>query len=380
MIPHKIKRLEDGGEYWLHISFTLRERTLWAQAGHEVAWADLPFPLPLPESGSASASAYPVVRVQTMDALEMQENGRFISVTGEHFTLSFDKLNGGIAAWSYRGEPLLTAGPQINLWRAPADNDVHLAKRWREAGYHELEAFVRDIAVRSAAGGKAVQIKANGILGVKGTRPLFEAAQLYTIYGSGDVTIETSLIPAKEGLPPLPRVGLRLRVPERFERFSWFGRGPHECYADRKESGKLGLYEGTAAEQFVPYIKPQENGSKADVRLAATSDPNGTGLIISGIGSPLGQVGVQQYSAQALSRAKHLSDLSPLGEYEVSVDMRQSGIGNHSCGYAPTLPAYLIAPEPTVFAVRLKPYAAGECGSILESRLLPEPIPWHHSD
>ncbi|MNR20515.1 Evolved beta-galactosidase subunit alpha [compost metagenome] len=145
-------------------------------------------------------------------------------------------------------------------------------------------------------------------------------------------------------------------MPNRFDRFSWFGRGPHECYADRKESGKLGVYEGTVDEQFVPYIKPQESGSKADVRWATIADVDGVGLLIAGVGMPLGQVGVSRYSTKDLSEAKHHTDLIQLGDVEINADRKQSGIGNHSCGYAPTLPSYLLAPELTEFTVRLKPY------------------------
>lgn len=428
-IPYRAKPGGDGGEYWLHLSFTLREGTLWAPAGHEVAWADIPLAadrerapsaesgpgearlgrqmacevrLPVngpeslapPESRPAPAAGdtfpalahtdadtpgkphratpQPIVRADDLPPLTARENGRYLNVTGERFTMTFDLLHGTIASWNHDGVPLLTRGPSINLWRAPVDNDVRLAKQWREAGYEELGCFVRDAAAHTIAGGGAVRIRTEGVLGVKGLRPLFAWTQQHAIYGSGDVRIDTSLRPLKEELPPLPRLGLRFRVPERFGRFAWFGRGPHECYADRKESGKLGIYAGTVDEQFVPYIKPQENGSKADVRWAALTDAGGeTGLLVASVESPFGQVGALRYSIEELGRAKHLSDLVPLADIEVCVDMRQSGLGNHSCGYAPPLPPYLIAPEPVRFAVVLKPFGGERFDPMKESRLLP---------
>ncbi|WJH37469.1 hypothetical protein N6H14_23785 [Paenibacillus sp. CC-CFT747] len=174
-------------------------------------------------------------------------------------------------SWEHGGVAMLAQGhgPQVNLWRAPVDNDVHLAKQWREAGYHELLTDARSVQVERASDGKSVYIRAELTLGVRGSRSLFAVTQHYTIFGNGELRIETRLEPTKEGLPPLPRIGLRFRIPRELESMAWFGRGPHECYADRKDSGKLGLYEGPSAEQFVPYIKPQENGSKADVRWAA---------------------------------------------------------------------------------------------------------------
>ncbi|MGG4032930.1 glycoside hydrolase family 2 TIM barrel-domain containing protein [Paenibacillus cisolokensis] len=368
-VPYRTRAAEPGAEYWLHISFTLREPAIWAPAGHEVAWTDIPLP--------NAAPPLPAVRVGTMPILGLKEDGRAIGIAGDRFALTFDKMAGEIAAWTFDGEPLLAAGPRIHLWRAPVDNDVRMAKRWREAGYPELQPYVRSVRTYSACEGKAVRIRSEGVLGVKGVPPLFAFAQAYTVYGSGDVAIETRLRPARDGLPPLPRAGLRFRMPERFGRFSWFGRGPHECYADRKESGKLGLYEGAVAEQFVPYIKPQENGSKADVRWAVLSAPDDVGLFIAGAAAPLGQVGALPYTAEALGAAKHLEELAPAGFVEVSVDMKQSGLGNHSCGYAPTLDRYLLPPEPIRFAVRLKPFNLKENRPAEWSRLVPEPVDRH---
>ncbi|MEV5027823.1 glycoside hydrolase family 2 TIM barrel-domain containing protein [Paenibacillus sp. LPE1-1-1.1] len=367
-VPYQTKPEPGYGEYWLHLSCSLREQTGWAPAGHEVAWADIPIQ-------SSAASLQPLSPAM-MSAVALEEGSRFVKVTGARFVLMFDKVSGVMDHWEHDGISLLESGPRIQLWRAPVDNDIHLVKRWREAGYHELEAHVRSTEVRHAAGGRAVQVRTETILGVNGLRPVFGAVQLYTVYGSGDVTVESVIEPLKEGLPPLPRVGLRFVMPSQFGNMSWFGLGPHECYADRKESGKLGLYEGTIDEQFVPYIKPQENGSKADVRWASIAAANGAGLLVSGTGAPLGQVGARLYSTEALSAARHHSDLELLGATEVNVDWRQSGLGNHSCGYAPTLPDYLIPAEPVSFSIRLIPIAAGTDRGESASLRLPQRIEW----
>ncbi len=352
-IPYQTRPSDGCGEYWLHISFVLRDSTVWAQAGHEVAWADVPL-------NHSACSEFTASNTYVPAEVSSTENGRIIRVDGESFTLTLDKRIGEVTAWDYKGVSLLTQGPRVNLWRAPIDNDVHLAKQWRDAGYHELDAYVRRVESWPLEDDSAVQIKTESVLGVKGSRPLFHVEQLYTIYSNGEVLLVNRLEPLKEGLPPLPRAGIRLTMPNRFDRFSWFGRGPHECYADRKDSGKLGVYEGTVDEQFVPYIKPQESGSKADVRWAAVTDVDGVGLLIAGAGMPLGQVGANRYGTKALSEAKHHFDLIDIGEVEINADWRQSGIGNHSCGYAPTLPSYLLASESTEFTVRLKPFSGDE--------------------
>jgi beta-galactosidase len=380
-----------GGEYWLHVSFVLRERAAWAEAGHEVAWADVPLTrsgsteaMHLPEAAAVMAAvaareeaANAVVAKpenglsltenglsstetglsRTENELSLTENDAALSVTGDGFAVVFDKLAGEIVAWECRGTSLLAKGPAIHLWRAPVDNDVHLAKRWREAGYHELTAYVRRVDSEIAEGGSGVRIEVESMLGVKGARMLFRTEQLYTIGGNGDVRLENRIIPLKEDLPPLPRAGMRFAMAKSFDRFAWFGRGPHECYPDRKASGKLGVYEGKVSEQFVPYIKPQESGSKADVRWATIAEAGGAGLLVAGAAEGmLGQLGVNRYGTKALGETSHHADLVPSDEIEVLADWRQSGLGNHSCGYAPTLPSYLISAESMTYTVRLKPF------------------------
>ncbi|GBF75604.1 beta-galactosidase [Paenibacillus sp. 598K] len=377
VIPYSICA-EAVGETWLHVSFVLRESTVWAEAGHEVAWADVPLPhLSQPATGQRAgatggatteagttenvAGTYEIassaILVGGDNGVSATEEARRIVVSGDGFSLTFDKQLGELSSWEHQGVTLFGQGPRIELWRAPVDNDVHLAKQWREAGYHELESNVRSVEWHRLQEQAAVRIETRSVLGSRGSRPIFLAMQRYTIGSQGDILLESRLEPLKEGLPPLPRFGIRWTMPERFEQFAWFGLGPHECYADRRSSGKLGVYESGIDEAFVPYIKPQESGSKAEVRWATLSDFDGAGLRITGAGAgaPLGQVGVNRYGTRALSAATHHEELLPQGEVEVHADWRQSGLGNHSCGYAPTLPAYLIAPEAMEFTVHLVP-------------------------
>ena len=109
-------------------------------------------------------------------------------------------------------------------------------------------------------------------------------------------------------LPLLPRVGVILSMPEGFENFSWLGRGPEESYADRKAGVVVGLYNGTVDEQYVPYIMPQENGNKTDVRWAAVTNQNGIGLLVAA--NPLMETGVSHFTAHDLFTAYHTNELT----------------------------------------------------------------------
>ncbi|NOV00248.1 DUF4981 domain-containing protein [Paenibacillus sp. LMG 31457] len=341
MDSHKLKLV---GEYWLHLRFVLRDTVLWANEGHEVAWADIPVTVVTEELAASPTS-------QKASPLTIEENGRHITLTGDDFCMQFDKDQGAMTTWKYKGVALLTAGPKLNLWRAPVDNDVHLAKEWVKAGYNRLATDVREAKVeRTEAGG--CRITMTSIVGARGEKIAFESSLVYAIAASGEVTLQVVLEP-REKLPPLPRFGVELVMPADFNRLAWFGRGPHECYADRKESGKLGIYSGSVQDQFVPYIKPQENGNKSDVRWSSLMNQQGIGLLFTG--QPIFDTSVHHYTTEDLTTAKHVHQLTKVDQTIVKIDARQSGLGNHSCGYAPTLQAYLLEAKPMHFTISLKP-------------------------
>jgi beta-galactosidase len=357
-VPLRAASLAADGEYWLHVRFVLAEHTAWAERGHEVAWADLPI-------GTRRAEAPVLPTVLHMMPLLLSESARLLTAEGHDFALVFDKLTGTAVSWTFRNVELLASGPKLNFWRAPIDNDVHLAKAWRKAGYDRLGVWPKSFSAEPF-GGDAVRIVTEAAVGARGEPVTFRSRTVYTLYGSGDLLIEASVEP-REGLPPLPRFGLELAMPGTFDRFSWFGRGPHECYADRKMSGKLGVYGGTVQEQFVPYVKPQENGNKADVRWSAVTDARGIGLLFTAVDAFF-NTSVHHYSTEDLTKAKHVHELTRLNRTFVKLDLAQSGIGNHSCGYAPTLDPYLIRPRPMTFKIRLTPFSMNESPPMRMSR------------
>jgi beta-galactosidase len=154
-------------------------------------------------------------------------------------------------------------------------------------------------------------------------------------------------------LPLLPRMGVILAMPVGFEQFTWLGRGPEESYADRKAGVAVGLYSGTVDEQFVPYIMPQENGNKTDMRWSAVANEDGFGLLA--VGGSLMETGVGHFTANDLYAANHTNELTPRDETYWTLDLAQCGLGGASCGPM-TLPQYLIEPGNFKFSVLLRPF------------------------
>jgi beta-galactosidase/beta-glucuronidase len=336
---------EAGSECFFEIHFALAERTAWAPRGFELAWEQLPLPVPVIRRTAPAIETLPDLKVE-------QTNGE-LAVIGADFRLVFDPRRGEMIAWQFQGVDLLARGPRINLWRAPTDNDIHIKRDWRAAGLDRLVLRVDTVELEQAVP-QVVTLVVGAVLGAKGLPPAFAVRQKYTVDGSGEVLLEAEMEPASLQTV-LPRVGWQLALPDRFDRFTWFGRGPHESYPDRKESAAVGLYSGTVAEQFVPYIYPQENGNKTETRWAAVTDASGLGLLVEAM--PLLNVSVSHYPTEMLTQAKHTYELKPVAETILNLDHRQAGLGSNSCGPGP-LPQYLIEPQAMNFSARLKPVQA----------------------
>ncbi|MBN1246341.1 MAG: DUF4981 domain-containing protein, partial [Anaerolineae bacterium] len=182
----------------------------------------------------------------------------------------------------------------------------------------------------------------------------FECEIVTTVYGSGDVTVDAHIVPASEGLPFLPRVGMQMTMPGGFETFTWYGRGPHESYVDRKEGAAVGVYTGSVDAQYVPYIVPEENGNKTDVRWVALTDEGGVGLLA--VGTPPLEVSAHHYTTADLTHATHTYELTRRAEITLNLDHGQSGLGSASCGPG-RLEVYQLKPEEVRYRVRLRPFS-----------------------
>ena len=145
-------------------------------------------------------------------------------------------------------------------------------------------------------------------------------------------------------------------LPDEYDRFSWYGRGPHETYADRKLGARIGVYGGSVEDQYVPYIVPQENGNKTDVRWASLTDENNTGLLI--VGLPLLNVSAHHFTAEDLTEARHTYELKRRDAITLNLDYTQSGLGNGSCGPG-VLPKYLLESSEYGYRLRLRPLSKG---------------------
>ncbi|MBN2304077.1 MAG: DUF4981 domain-containing protein, partial [Anaerolineae bacterium] len=348
-IPFETPAITPGTEYWLTLSFALAADTAWAEAGHEVAWAQFRLPLDVPRR--------PALLPGSMPALSVDQAGdradEAITINGENFTLRFEQ--GRIVSFRLGERDLLLTGPALNIWRAPTNNDDStisdtIATRWRAAGLDRLVENVQSVTVDRSTPG-LVRVKVGSFTSAPDVRAGFRSEYDYRVYGSGDIAL-VHIVRADPTLPPLPRVGLTMILPGDFNRLVWYGRGPHEAYSDRKEGARVGRYATTVEDDRLSYVVPQEYGNRIDVRWAALTDADGAGLKV--IGMPLINISAHPYTAQDLTAAQHIYELTRRDDITFNVDHVQSGLGGASCGPS-TLDHYLVQPRVITYGVWFRP-------------------------
>ncbi|MGW1344598.1 glycoside hydrolase family 2 TIM barrel-domain containing protein [Kribbella sp. NPDC002412] len=305
-----------SGERWLTVRGVLAKDEAWAEAGHEVAWAQ--FRLSDASTDEQRATQVRVVR-----------RGERVSVGGGEFDGGSGRL--------VRLFGVAVEGPRVDLWRAPTDNDRGqggnnaVVTEWRAAGLDRLEHLVDQVEVGDEELTVRTRVAPDGLgVGVRATYRWTATA--------GGLRLRVDVKPEGEwdgtAITPRcgswPRVGVRMAVPGSIGNVRWFGGGPGEAYADSRAAARVGRYECTVDELQTPYVVPQENGSRIDVRWAELTDAEGNGLRVEG--APYFQLTARRWTTEDLEGARHRADLIPRDHVYLNLDLAQNGLGSASCG------------------------------------------------
>ncbi len=323
----------DGpGEAWWTVRAVLAEDTAWAPAGHEVAWTQFAAAPPADEPARAfRGAAHQPRRV---------EGGMVVLGPG-----TFDAASGTLRYLN--GKALL--GPVLDVWRAPVDNDRGadwhpaslLVRRWREAGLHRMRHRVDgvDLGARTLTVTTRVGAAASD-LGLRTT-------YAWTAAG-GRLTLRIEVAP--EG-PwddlPLPRLGVRMGLNPALDRLEWYGGGPGEAYPDTRQASRIGRHRATVDAYQTPYVRPQENGARADVRWAELRGPDDTGVRVEG--APPFWFTARPWSTRMLESAAHTHELERDGHVWVHLDHGLHGVGSAACGPL-VLPDFRLTAAPVSFS------------------------------
>ena len=344
-VPLSKPELKAGAEYWLKIIFALAGDALWAERGHVVAWDQFKVPFDVP--------AVPATDVNGIAELKLEQSGEAVIVTGDDFKVTVGKKTGAIESFKFGDAELIKRALIPNFWRVPIDNDEgngmpYRLSVWRMAGQ---DRTINEVSVE--------QLKPQVVrIAVRASLPAgnCEYCTVYTVYGSGDVVVENGLEkPENVNLPNLPRFGMQMAMPGEFNRMTWYGRGPHETYWDRKTGAAVGVYSGQVEDLIHNYIRPQENGNRTDVRWVAVTNEDEIGLLA--VGNPVLSVSAWPYTMWDLEKARHIHELRRRDTITVNLDYKQMGVGGDNSWGARTHPEYTLPAGPYSYSFRLRPYS-----------------------
>lgn len=305
--------------------------TAWGERGHVVAWGQVERgarAVPAPAAGERPARSGGVITLGP---------GVFDSATGVPVRIG----------------DVPVEGLRLDVWRAPTDNDNGAAwqpderygLRWRELGLHRMRHRVDAVE----ADGDALTVRtrvapAGWDLGLRTT-------YRWTAAG-GRLGLTVSVVPEGDWRVPLPRLGIRFALPAAYGDARWSGGGPGEAYPDTRAAAMLGTWERKVDALQTPYVRPQENGARADVRWAELMDTGGAGLRAEG-GTPFWFT-ARRWTSEQLDAAEHRPDLVAGDHVWVNLDHALQGIGSQSCGPG-VLPEHRLDVEQAEFSFVFAP-------------------------
>jgi beta-galactosidase len=319
-LPEPPAETPAGVETQWTVRALLAADTAWGPRGHEVAWGQVPVVVrSLP---SVAATGRPVA-------------GDGVITLGP---ASFDARSGALKTIG----GIEVAGPRLDVWRATTDNDdgaewqtdIRWAQLWRKYGLHRMRHRLDSVEL----GDDALTVRTR----VAPAAWEFGLATVYRWTSDGNrLKLTVSVGPDGEWPVPLPRLGVRFGL-TRADAVKWFGGGPGEGYPDTKSASRVGRWESTVDGLQTPYLRPQENGARADVRWAELG-----GLRIDG--DPEFFLTARRWTTEQLDAATHRTDLTPGETVWVNLDHGLHGIGTGSCGPG-VLPQYELAARPAEFS------------------------------
>jgi beta-galactosidase len=334
--------MDAGAEYAVTLRYALANTTLWAEAGHEVA----------SEQFVLQGAALKPETVQG-GALKMNETAQGLDINASDFSVRFDKSTGTITSIKKRGKECLSGagdikGPELNIYRSPVCNDKRF--NWTKSELNTPETTTASFKVKEVSA-KEVMVRVQQTLQFKDGSIDYQVEYRIT---DGAIRIQNKVTPAGfDKLMTLPRVGLKLALAGDIEQVNWYGRGPHENYPDRKTSALLGSYQSTVTDLFTPYLIPQENGARCDVRWVNLSAKDKSGPEIRVESSTPFVFSALHVDAAELDAEIRTTMVKKRSDTILCIDHQMSGLGNASCGPF-TLEKYRVNVKPYEFDFTLQ--------------------------
>ncbi|WP_346907220.1 beta-galactosidase subunit alpha [Faecalicatena orotica] len=337
-------KAKPGAEYYLNLSYQLKEHTAYAPVGHELATAQ--FKLPVYKEG---------IEIVPEGMLRVTKEHTVLHAEGANFHVDFDLVRGNITSIVRDGMEVMSKGPRLTLWRAPISNDMEIIDQMKKVHFLHLEHEVVT-EVQYQEENNFLRVQVDTINSTTNSAWHFKTRYSYVVCPTGDVLIQVEGTPSgRTDLAPdmFPRIGVTMHLDQSMDQVRYFGMGPGENYADSREAAMMGVYENTVDGLFTNYVVPQANGNHMDCKWVSLTNDRGMGLVASTEDSF--NFSASRFEEKDLDDAKHTCDLKKRDYVVFNIDYKQNALGTYACGEW-QLDRYRAKFEPFKLSFRITPF------------------------
>lgn len=312
-----------AGRVYLRIFYALKKPLPLMDKGHVLGFDEIK----LENADEINRTAVAILDgSQEQQEIKIIESDTEIMISSEDFSYTLDKRTGLFSQLEYAGKKYLNRPMELNIWRAPTDNDRKIKLEWMNAHYDQSYARAYETSC----------ITKNGKLHILGTlsvsaptvQKILDVKSEWIITSDGAIQVKMDVKRDLE-FPMLPRFGIRLFLNRDFDNVEYYGIGPEESYVDKKRAGSHGKYDANVLEMHEDYLRPQENGSHTDCDYLILKGQENT---FAAAGERTFSFNVSPYTQEELTTKRHSYELQPCGSTVVCLDYVQNGIGSNSCG------------------------------------------------
>ena len=258
--------------------------------------------------------------------LQVNENDTQIHIKGREFAYTIDKRTALFTEMKFAGREYLNHPMELNIWRAPTDNDMYIKSEWKKAHYDK--AYTRAYTTEVVQGKHGVKITSHASVVAETVQKILDVTITWKIEAAGKIDADIAVTKDDE-FPDLPRFGVRMFLDKKLSAVRYFGMGPQESYCDKHQAASHGLYQADVDDLHEDYIRPQENGSHYDCEYVELNNSR-YGIVASA--EKAFSFNASYYTQEELEKKTHNYELIESDSVVFCVDYALNGIGSNSCG------------------------------------------------
>ena len=341
--------IPQSGKVYLKLRYQLKKELPLLPAKHELGFDEV---LLANVDGRNQTAVKWLAEAEEKNEISVSETDTEITLKASDFTYAISKKTGLFTKLQYAGRDYLNHPMELNIWRAPTDNDMYIRAKWENAHFHE--AYTRAYKVETIQNQYGVIVMSHVGVVAPTVQKILDVELVWKVESSGRITASMEVSKDAE-FPELPRFGVRVFFNKNLSEASYYGMGPQESYRDKHRAASHGLYRSAVKDLHEDYIMPQENGSHFDCDYVELY--NGRYGIAAVSETPF-SFQASNYTQEMLAQAKHNYELEESDSTVLCIDYALNGIGSNSCG-PEVLAAYRFDEKEFQFGFTLVPYVKG---------------------